>query len=279
MAASLTTNAGKRRMPPFPAFEAPSSYEAYAAGDFEGVYTNAAASEPDTDCPKNGESTVKDPSDGLEERVDAVVTCVCSQNALREVLYKILVHCATAREFSEVEDFAAAQDEFVYSHIIQTPFTLVQMLLRAGGLEQTPLDEAGNPIEESRLEGLSDDEVDDLIATYRLSTTEAGVRAAELLSPEKRLQSQIWQKPHRAETFCKVLGFCRTPRKFPEIQDYFKSEPGLVLDKVQANHTLSPDFYVDRLEKAGGLVWRGAWVTTEAGVRVLAESGTRLSSK
>lgn len=277
----------RRHMPPFPAFEAPASYEAYAAGETEGVYARqsgqavagSAGKEADDGGRSAGENAAEGQAPTMEEQVDAVVTCVCSQSALREVLYKTLVHCVEPRDFSEAEDFIAAQDEFVHSHIIQTPFTLVQMLVRAGGLEQTPLDEAGDPIDDARFDGLTDDEADDLVATYRLSTTEAGRQAAELLSPDRRLQAQIWQKPHRAETFYAVLDFCRTPRKFPEIQEYFKSNPGLVLDKVQANHTLSPDFYVDRLEKAGGLVWRGEWVTTEAGVRALAAHGGCPSSK
>ena len=256
-----------RKMPPFPAFEAPSSFERYAEGEAGGVYA----------CPQSRASSASDravaESAGelsLEARTDAVVTCVCSQAPLREVLYKTLVHCIEPRDFSEVEDFIAAQDEFVYSHIIQTPFTLVQMLLCAYGLEQTPLDEAGQPLAPERFEGLSEDEADDLVATYELSTTDAGKQAVDLLSPARRIRSQIMQKPHRAHTFYQVLDFCTTPRKFPEIQDYFKQEDDLVLDTVQANQKLSPDFYVDRLEKAGGLVWRGAWVTTDAGKQALA---------
>ena len=73
--------------------------------------------------------------------------CIGSQNALREALYKTLAFCEQPRDFTEVEDFIAATDEFVYSHIMQTPFTMIGMLTDAGGLSQTPLDEAGRPLD------------------------------------------------------------------------------------------------------------------------------------
>lgn len=59
------------------------------------------------------------------------------------------------------------------------------------------------------------------------------------------------------------------PRKFPEIEALFKNVPGLSQDIVADHHKLSPDFYVDKLDKAGALVWRGAWVATDAGKRML----------
>ena len=273
----------RHRMPPFPAFEAPGSYAKYAEGDANGVYAAVSASagsmavEADSKEPAPEVAAPDEPS--LESRVDAVVTCVCSQEALREVLYKTLAHCVEPRLFDEVESFVASQDEFVYSHIIQTPFTLIQMLVRAGGLSETPLDGERNPLSDDAFEGLSADEADDIVATYELATTDAGREALDLLSPQRRFASQLAQKPHRARTFFAVLDFCREPRTFPEIQEFFKQTPDLVLDRVQANHVLSPDYYVDRLEKAGMIVWRKAWVATDAGRQALAERSSAPDSE
>lgn len=203
------------------------------------------------------------------DRVNAVVMCVGSQNALREALYKTLAFCQQPRDFVEVEDFIAQTDEFVYSHIMQTPFAMIQMLVDAGGLAQTPLDGEGNPIADEQLANLSEDEADDLIATYRIQATDAGAETVRLLAPERRIEAQLSLRPHRRDTYFAVLDFCTQPRKFPEIEAFFKNTSGLSQDIVADHHKLSPDFYVDKLDKAGALVWRGAWVATDAGKRML----------
>lgn len=275
---------------PLPKFEVPASYEKYAEGGYlmdapqrHGACDDECAQARDnceSDAPA-GENPVADEAGKqaaragdeaaeFEAAVDAIVTCVCSQVALREVLYKTLVHCVDARPFDEVEEFISRQDEFVYSHIIQEPFTLASMLVNAGGLSQTPIDEAGNAIADETLAGMTDDEACDAIASYLLHTTPAGARAAELLSPERRIASQIAKAPHRADTYYAVMDFCKTPRKFPEIEQFYKNNDGLAKDVVADSHKLSPDYYVDKLDRAGALVWRGAWVLTEAGQRALA---------
>lgn len=266
---------------PLPKFEVSASYEKFAQGDI--VMDASVAGERDGECcGECGQASAEPVGAGanvepFEASVDCVVTCVCSQNPLREVLYKTLAFCRTPRTFDEVEDFIAAQDEFVFSHIIQEPFTLAHMLLNAGGLSQTPLDDAGNAISEESLDAMSDDEVCDVVATYRLETTPAGAKAVELLAPERRIASQIAKVPHRADTYYALMAFCRTPRKFPEIEDFFKNTEGLAMDVVADSHKLSPDYYVDKLDRAGALVWRGAWALTEAGQRALDAHGAGAS--
>lgn len=249
-----STAPARRQRPPFPPFEAPASFEEMAAGP---APSNAASSDrPEPDAPADG--------------VDAVVTCVCSQPPLRETLYKTLAHCAQPRPFAEVEAFISSQDEFVFSHIEQTPHTLIGMLVDAGGLVRTPLDAQGKPLTPELLAGLSQDEADDLVASFELATTPEGRAAVELLSPQRRIAAQLAQKPHRRPTYLALLSFCREPRTLAQIEAFFADNPDLALDQVTAYHHLSPDYYVDRLEKAGALVWRGAWVTTQAGLDALA---------
>lgn len=272
---------------PLPRFEVPSSYEKYEEGGYlmdmrepeadsfgdrkpsVASGTGAAAIDPaaiaqgaDVEYELPDEPTFAD-------RVNAVVMCVGSQNALREALYKTLAFCQQPRDFVEVEDFIAQTDEFVYSHIMQTPFAMIQMLVDAGGLAQTPLDGEGNPIADEQLANLSEDEADDLIATYRIQATDAGAETVRLLAPERRIEAQLSLRPHRRDTYFAVLDFCAQPRKFPEIEAFFKNTSGLSQDIVADHHKLSPDFYVDKLDKAGALVWRGAWVATDAGKRML----------
>lgn len=291
---------------PLPKFEVPSSYEKYAeggylmdvrepeadsfgehkpamstaagAGSSRGGATAGEPNAPAANAVENAAAIAQgapvaeyelpdEPT--FTDRVNAVVMCIGSQNALREALYKTLVFCLQPHEFTEVEDFIAATDEFVYSHIMQTPFTMIQMLIDAGGLSQTPLDGEGNAITPEQLANLSEDEADDLVATYRIDITDAGAEAVRLLAPERRIEAQLSLRPHRRDTYFAVLDFCTQPRKFPEIEEFFKTTDGLSQDIVADHHKLSPDFYVDKLDKAGALVWRGAWVATDAGKHML----------
>lgn len=276
---------------PLPKFEVPASYEKYAQGGYlmnveaaesdtfaehvpasaPGVVRSAHAPAKDARCAGDAQDAAVAEEETLEARVSKVIMCVGAQNSLREVLYKTLAFCQDAHEFTEVEDFIVVQDEFVYSHIMQTPFTLIEMLLRAGGLFQEAIDAQGNVLSDEQLAALPDDEADELIATYRIQATEAGRQAVRLLSPEHRIEAQLELRPHRRDTYFAVLDFCQQPRTFPEIEAFFKSTPDLVQDVVAHHHKLSPDFYVDKLDKAGALVWRGAWVVTDAGKRMLAE--------
>ena len=117
---------------------------------------------------------------------------------------------------------------------------------------------------------LTEDEIDDLTEYITLTTSPEGVKALDLVSPDKRFRSLINQRPHRADTFYALLEFCLEPRKFPEIKTWYETTPGLAVDVVQAQHTLAADYYVDKLDKAAMLVWRGAWVTTAEGREALA---------
>lgn len=251
----------------FPKFDASSSFEAYAekGGTVEqnrNGQSSRNAIEAEAGCTAQAQRT-------YEEALDAVITCVGAQNSLREILYKTLAFCKAPREFTDVEDFIAKSDEAVYSHVIQTPFELIGMLVRAGGLDEIPLDGKGGEISPETLDALSLDEQDDLIATYRIETTEAGAAAVELLSPARRIEAQLAKDPHRADTFWALIEFCKTPRTFPQIKEYFDATPEFAHDVVAHSHQLAPDFYVDKLDKAGALVWRGAWVATDAGKTLL----------
>ncbi len=211
-----------------------------------------------------------DEHSSFEERLDKVISCIGSQNSLREILYKTLAACRIPKKFDELERFISEQDEFVHSHILQTPFTLIEMLVSCCGLHKSALDIDGNVIDEQMMASLSEDELSDITDGYLLEITDAGEKAVELLDPAHRIAAQLAQKPYRRETYFAVLDFCTTPRTFPEIQEFFKETPNLVQDEVVAHQKLSPDFYVDKLECAGALVWKGRWTLTEAGKQMLA---------
>ena len=252
----------KRRLPKF---EVPRDYASFAAGssdEGEAEKVFEAAFKAQKEAAENTNRT-------SAETLDAIITCIGAQNALREILYKTLCYCGQTKSYEEVEEFISKSDEYVYSHIIQSPYSLVQMLKKCGGLVERCYMEDGTEMTAEVVAEMSADEIEDKTESITLTTSPEGLKACELVSPDKRFRSLINQRPHRAETFYALMELCLTPRTFPEIKTWYEETPGLAVDTVQAQHTLAADFYVDKLDKAAMLVWRGKWVTTEEGREIL----------
>ena len=249
-----------------PKFEAPRSYEEYARSDLRMATVAAAA-------PK--QATTEEEL-GREAQIDDVLRCIAAQNSLREILYKMIVFCEEQRTYEEVERFVLASDECVHSHILQSPDALMTMLVKHHALTKTPADIDGNGIDADRLDPLDEDAVDDLVVTHLFDTTEAGKAAVALISPEARLRAQLAQDPRRTDTFFAILGFCEQhPRTFPEIKDYYQSHDEFSKETAVDSQQLAADFYVDKLEHAGMIVWKGRWEVTEAGRQALAAHGAQ----
>lgn len=283
--------AGRPRhaMPRFPAFEVSRDFASFAAGDSrfadyraarDGARDESPSAGPAPAVPQAGGAAPDGEADAAQARVDAILTLVGGQGGLREVLYKALDRFRERMPFGEAEAFLASLPEYEFGHPLQTPYSCIDMLAKAGGLELTPVDAGGRPIDPALLASLGPDEADDLVEGRLVQTTPAGAAAADLLAPARRLAALLAARPHRQGTFLRVLGFCaEAPRSLDDIRRLFEEEDGLVLDMVDAHTRLSPDYYADRLEKAGGLVWRGAWEATPAGRDFLESRGSRPGSR
>ena len=207
-----------------------------------------------------------------EESIARVVECLFNHPRHRELLYKALVHCQTERTEHAAEEFLARQPEAAQA--LQTPYTLLRNLAAAGGVTVIAHDAQGLALDETRCEqlraeGLDDDALADLVAERRV-TTPAGCAACELLAPEHRTLAAIYKVPERRATFVRLLDFCRTPRKLADINQLLADDPALAPSQRTAGQKLHACYFIDRLEEAGGLVWDGSWVTTDAGKRALA---------
>lgn len=208
-----------------------------------------------------------------EESIARVVECLFNHPRHRELLYKALVHCQTERTEHAAEEFLARQPEAAQA--LQTPYTLLRNLAAAGGVTVIAHDAQGLALDETRCEqlraeGLDDDALADLVAERRVLTTPAGCAACELLAPEHRTLATIYKVPERRATFVRLLDFCRTPRKLADINQLLADDPALAPSQRTAGQKLHACYFIDRLEEAGGLVWDGSWVTTDAGKRALA---------
>lgn len=189
-----------------------------------------------------------------EESIARVVECLFNHPRHRELLYKALVHCQTERTEHAAEEFLARQPEAAQA--LQTPYTLLRNLAAAGGVTVIAHDAQGLALDETRCEqlraeGLDDDALADLVA-------------------ERRVLTAIYKVPERRATFVRLLDFCRTPRKLADINQLLADDPALAPSQRTAGQKLHACYFIDRLEEAGGLVWDGSWVTTDAGKRALA---------
>ncbi len=203
-----------------------------------------------------------------QDAVNAVIEKVCSQDRYRELFLKTLDYCRTPRNADDAEAFIASLPES--RHSLQSPAMLMEMLENAGGLESAAIDAQGEIIADETCAQMTEDQLDEAIAGYRVSTTDAGFAVVGMLSPSKRLQAKLAEKPERSETYLKVLDLCRNPRTLADVQEFFRTDGSLARDTDVDTQPIAPDYYLSELEKTGALVWNEGWRTTAQGEAFLA---------
>ncbi len=185
----------------------------------------------------------------------------------REIYLRLLNFCKERRLLSEAE--AVVERAPGFSTLAQSPYRLIRDLVDEGGLDWIDLDADGLDVTPERTAGLSADQIDDLVADFALETTAAGADAAEAMSPERRLDALLQKAPERERAFAEVLAFCEEPRAFKDVQDFLEQAGVLGSLRAANGRPLQASFFVDMLERAGGLEWDGAWHVTEAGRALL----------
>ena len=185
----------------------------------------------------------------------------------REIYLRLLNFCKERRLLSEAEAVVGRAPGF--STLAQSPYRLIRDLVDEGGLDWIDLDADGLDVTPERTAGLSADQIDDLVADFALETTAAGADAAEAMSPERRLDALLQKTPEREQAFTDVLAFCEEPRTFGAVQEFLEKAGVLGPLRAANGRPLQASFFVDMLERAGGLEWDGAWRVTEAGRALL----------
>lgn len=210
--------------------------------------------------------------DGLafEEKLAILNKTVMRHPLNREILYKALAFCAEERPLREAEDFIAALPQF--SLATQNQYAMLKTLVKAYGLELIERDEAGERVFEDQKEGLSEDEVDDLVATISFKTTEVGDYFVDYNKPQARLADLFGLVPERADTYIELLQFVESePRPYGQIEALLRGKPTLQTIIDGRLETMQPSVFVDKLERAGALVWKDGWILTEEGRSCLKE--------
>ncbi len=214
------------------------------------------------------EKTTGDSELAFEEQVVALETAVARHPLNREVLYSILSFCQQERSLRAVEQAAEALP--IFKGATQNPYHMVCTLERFGGLVRIERDADGEEVTPVRKEGLSEDEVDDLVCDLCFATTDVGARVVELHDPAGRIRRLFERENERATAFEDVLAFVgEAPRSYPEIQALLRGRPELSVVIDGTPETMQPSVFVDKLERAGALVWKEKWELTEEGRKFL----------
>ena len=134
----------------------------------------------------------------FEEKLAELNRTVMRHPLNREILYKTLAFCAEERPLREAEDFIAALPQF--ERATQNQFYMLMSLVRSYGLDMIERDEDGNRVLPEQKEGLSEDEVDDLVAEISFKSTDVGDWFVDYNKPSARLVDLLHLVPERTDT-------------------------------------------------------------------------------
>jgi hypothetical protein len=212
-----------------------------------------------------------DPQAILNQQVEQVRRTVLINPRFSEIHYHILEFCQEQQLLRDIEAMIATLPQFLSSD--QTQYRLISFLETAEGLQRIELDENLNTVTADIKEGLSEDEIDDLVCDYAFITTEAGRVIVQEMQPEKRMKNLMELFPQRAQTYCEVLEYCQEPRSWKDIDKLLEGREVLKSGSLNTmtNNPLKPTVFIDRLESSGGLIWEKGegWKITADGRRFL----------
>lgn len=203
-------------------------------------------------------------------RVERLERAVGRHPLHREINVEILRFCQGQRVLHEVEEHVAAMPQFAQATL--DPYHLVANMERAGGLERFALDADGAIVTDARLEGLTEDQADDLIADYAFQTTEEGEQVVADASPQARIDDLLGADPGMVDTYADLLSFFEEGgRSYDSVCELMRDSSALL--RVMGDGSvqrMQPSVFVDRLERAGAIVWDEGWGLTEGGRAALA---------
>ena len=177
----------------------------------------------------------EDPSAWIQKKVFA-------EPAYSSTLYKILSFCETPRSLDEIEREIRSFPEMKTA--IQSPRTCLSWLVQVNGIEL-----------------LDPNNVDEKSAMWH--TTPAGMRVVQHCSPGNRISNLLATEAAYAKVYVQLLQACTEPKTRSEIESLLGNNPALESPKVY------PIYFIDAMERAGGIEWNARWQTTKAGKNFL----------
>jgi hypothetical protein len=204
---------------------------------------------------------------GFEEAFAALRRFVYSSPLTREMFYRMLTYCRIPRLEADLEDHILTFLEFKSAR--QSQYVLIMWLVEKGGLIKNEIDGQGEVIDADRKLGLSEDEIDDLVAGYTYQSSPVGLALAEEMDPKHRLMGLLNIVPEHYETYVEVLEFLGEKKSFAKVNGLLRGRAVLTSGRGATEEPLQPSVFIDKLEKAGGIVWQDGWMTTREGKELL----------
>jgi hypothetical protein len=200
----------------------------------------------------------------FRQKVDKACALLLQNPVNRPILYRILRICETERVFlNALEEQIQQQPEF--ASVVHPPFFLIQWLADVEALDVFDLDKEGNEVSPEQLEGLTDDEIDDLVVTSVFQTSVIGLEVIKEFSPESRLIEVLNIAQERYDTYIEVLEFLTKKRPLVEIDKLLRGRDVLMSGRNPGDNPMQPSVFVDKLAAAGGIIYNDGWQITPEG--------------
>lgn len=208
----------------------------------------------------------------FDEQVQAGVAFLRANPSSREVLRWALVRCSGGlADLFELEDEIRALP--IYGTGCPEPFYVLEWLVQAGCMEVFDTDAEGNVVDADALreQGMSEDEIDDLLVGFAYRTNEVGQAVAQAASPANRMKRLIAGHEGSEGAINLALTFFLDGRTLGEFSSYLKDEIGDE-EKTRWGALSSPMVLVNKLAETGALAYGNhAWRTTEEGRQLITE--------
>lgn len=205
-------------------------------------------------------------------RMVAKVTEAVTRNPLqRELFYKVLSFCQESKPLREIEQMVMALPDF--ERTSTNAYHFIAVMENAGGLERFELDDEGDVVDDARKAGLTEDEVDDLVAEYAFMTTPAGQAVVEQHTPRARIIELLGLVPERRDTYIELMEFlAEEPRTYNEVTQLLDGRDVLWhLDSKGNPELMQPSVFLDKLHSAAAIEWHQGWQLSEEGRTYLDE--------
>ena len=205
-------------------------------------------------------------------RMVAKVTEAVTRNPLqRELFYKLLTFCQESKPLREIEQMVMALPGF--ERTSANAYHFIAVMENAGGLERFELDDEGDVVDDARKAGLTEDEIDDLVAEYAFMTTPAGQAVVEQHTPRARIIELLGLVPERRDTYIELMEFlAEEPRTYNEVTQLLDGRDVLWhLDSKGNPELMQPSVFLDKLHDAAAIEWQQGWQLSEEGRAYLDE--------
>jgi hypothetical protein len=204
----------------------------------------------------------------FEEEYEKAQQVIQQNPKFKQVFIRLLQKCSQEpHRLDELEPFVQMQPG--YEMLNQPPFFPIHWLEQSFMFEELFLDAEDNLYTQADLEGLSEDEFDDLITQYAFQTTEVGLAIMKEYDPKQRLSALFGETPERAEIYLDVLNLATTKRSLAEIDRRIRASDAFESLRSDAEVPLTPGMFVDKLAASGGIVFDKGWVITEEGKELI----------